>query len=134
MYGDITDTIWYILLLDEIDSYHTLRLSITNVETETDTYVLEAGETQSLSLHTDISYDTNQNVTMNVRYTITEDGEATASVTKEMELSASNTKASLDSALEATAQEGKEYILKTEIVSVTRQRCLHQMRLSSPYM
>lgn len=118
VYGDITDTIWYILLLDEIDSYHTLRLSITNVETETDTYVLEAGETQSLSLHTDISYDTNQNVTMNVRYTITEDGEATASVTKEMELSASNTKASLDSALEATAQEGKEYILKTEIVSV----------------
>lgn len=74
VYNNLSDTLEYILLLNEIQDYHSLKLTVHEFTCESDTYVLEVGEEQAVSIQTALKYKINQPAEAVIRYTICEGG------------------------------------------------------------
>jgi len=86
IYGDIPSTIQYILLSREIEEAGKLQLLIRDISVECDKYVLEAGEEQSISADVRISYESNQDTSVNIRCTLFEGKEVFAEKMEEQVL------------------------------------------------
>ena len=117
IYGDVSDTLQYILLAGGIEKYHELRFEISSTDVELNSYVWESGCTNEVGIHTDITYKTNQDINAVLRYTVMEDG--VEIVTKETEqlLAKEDTTIWTDNdeiAVEPSV--GKNYVLRVEVI------------------
>lgn len=119
IYGSVADTIQYILLLNEIQEYHTLKLKVDSLVTEADTYVLEAGSKQPVALQTTVCYTVNQEMEGIIRYTLLEDGVIIKTEEKACIFVPDQTEQMAETVMDITAEEEKEYILRTELLSRT---------------
>lgn len=118
IYGNIRDTIQYILLAGEIEAYHEIRFEVERLMTDSDSYVLEADTKQKISLRTDMAYTINQELKGVIRYTLLEDGEILQIREQECTFAADRTQETVEGpAMEITASEGKRYVFRTEVIS-----------------
>jgi hypothetical protein len=117
IYEDGEDTIQYILLVNEIEKYHTLKFMVNGLVTEADAYVLEADCEQEVGLQTVIQYTTNQEISGVIRYTLLEDGVEKQTEEVECVFSPSMTEQTGSTSMKIQAVEEKEYALRTEILS-----------------
>lgn len=117
VYGSVKDTIQYILLVREIEQYHSLKFEIKNLITEADNYVLEADRKQQVSLQTTIQYTINQEMKAVIRYTLLEDGEIIKTEEKECLFIPKQEEQKTDAVMDIVATEGRTYVLRTEVLS-----------------
>lgn len=117
VYGSAGDTIQYILLVKEAEEYHALRFGVDSLVTEADSYVLEADKEQQVSLQTTVQYTANREMKGIMRYTLLEDGEIIKTEEKDCSFVPDRREQKTDAVMDVTAGEGKEYVLRTEVVS-----------------
>lgn len=117
-YSDVVATIQYVLLFEDIEEYERLKLSVTGLVTEANTYVLETGEEQEVSLQTRITYQTNQEVSGLVRYTLLENEIEIGKQEIESMLQPESTETIATTTLCVTVQAENTYQLKVEWISV----------------
>lgn len=118
VYSDMASTIQYILLLEDIEEYYRLKLNIKSMVTEANTYVLEVGEEQELSLQTKITYTTNQELTGKVRYTLLENETELHKQEVESKLQPTNTEQMTTTTMKVAPDAEHTYQLKMEWISV----------------
>lgn len=121
IYDSAENTIQYILLLNEIEEYHTLKFAVKSLVTEADTYVLEVNEEQEVALQTTVQYNINQKMTGTVCYTLLEDERVVEKKEQECMFVPNQNTQIAESIIRLTAAEGKEYVLRTEVISKDRE-------------
>ncbi len=119
IYESVADTIQYILLINEIQEYHTLKLQVDSLVTEADSYVLEAGTEQPVALQTSVHYTVNQEMTGTIRYTLLENDVIIKTDEKPCILMPDQTEQMTETVMDITGEKGKEYVLRTELLSQT---------------
>lgn len=115
IYGNVSDTIQYILLLDAVHQFHTLKLHIISMQSTADSYVLEPGSVP-VTLTTEISYETNQDVTAILRYIVTEDNEPVLTEDMEVLLAGESITICPDHKIEIPTESERRYVQLIQLV------------------
>ncbi len=118
VYSDMASTIQYILLLEDIEEYYRLKLNIKSMVTEANTYVLEVGEEQEISLNTTLSYTINQELSGVVRYTLLENETELHKQEVESKLQPTNAEQMTTTTMKVAPDAEHTYQLKVEWISV----------------
>lgn len=116
VYENVRDTLHYILLLDEIEEYHSLKLKVSNLRTEADSYVLEADSEQQVQLKTTVQYSTNQEIEGTIRYILLCDGVKQKTEKVVCTLVPDQTEQMISAGMGITAEADQDYILRTELL------------------
>lgn len=114
--SSIDDTLQYVLLMDEIEKYHILKLNIDDMTSIADSYVLEAGSEQEIGVDTNITYSINQNKDMILRYELLNGDEQVYSKDVEMALTKDNSEVENHSDIRISAKEEDAYHLKIYLI------------------
>lgn len=114
IYERIDDTIQYVLLLDCLSE--TQLPKQVSLRTTAETYVLEAGEEQTVTLTTDVSYETNRRIDGQIVYSLTEDGREAACWKEVAVLTTGQTMVSVPGSFTVTAR--KDAVYELQIVYV----------------
>lgn len=118
--GSINDsveaTIQYVLLLREIEEYNRLCVSIEEMLTEADNYVLEADEEQLINVTTSIDYFTNKEAEGILRYTLMEDGVIVDEMDQTCVFIPEQNKQEINTMINIMAGNGKQYDLHVQLV------------------
>ncbi len=130
VFNDLSNTLAYIRLLSEIQDYNSLRLTVQEFTCESETYVLEVGKEQKISVQASLQYQINKTAGITVRYTIYED-DATKIVSENAcLLSKDETQYSDKSEFVIIPEEGHEYKVCVELLSGTEQKPCAQYEIA----
>lgn len=116
--NSIDDTLQYILLMDEIEKYHTLRLNIDDMTSIADSYVLEAGVEQEIEIDTNFTYRINQNTDMILRYELMNGDEQISLENVKITLTKDNSELKTHNNINITVKEEAVYTLKIYLIDV----------------
>lgn len=117
IYGSVRDTMQYVLLLREIEEYHRLKFQAIGLETKSNTYVLEIGREQEITLDSTITYTVNQEMEGTIRYIFQEDGEEIQRKEEGLYFLPEKTQEKSHAVLKVKPSAGKNYKLQTELIS-----------------
>ena len=107
----------YVLLLREIEEYHRLKFQTIGLETKSNTYVLEIGREQEITLDSTITYTVNQEMEGTIRYIFLEDGEEIQRKEEGLYFLPEKTQEKSHAVLKVKPSAGKNYKLQTELIS-----------------
>jgi len=116
--NSIDDTLQYILLMDEIEKYHVLKLNIDDMTSIADSYVLEAGVEQEIGIDTNVIYSINQNTDMILRYELMNGDEQLSLKDVKTALTKGNSEFETHYNMKITATEEDAYRLKVYLIDV----------------
>ena len=117
IHGNVRDTLQYILLLREMEEYHRLKFQAASLETKADTYVLETGMEQEITLDSTITYAVNQEMEGTIRYILLEDGEEIHRKEEKLYFQPEKTQEKSHAVLGVKPLAGKNYKLRTELIT-----------------
>ena len=120
IYGSVRDTIQYILLLEEIESYHSLKLDIKSMNCTADNYVLESGDMEIVTIASSIEYKTNQDVDVTLRCTVMQDGDIILTKDENCLLKKEDRSITAECNLEIRAEEGHAYQQVIELIYIDK--------------
>lgn len=116
--NSIDDTLQYVLLMDEIEKYHVLKLTINDMTSIADSYVLEAGVEQEIGIDTTVTYSINQNTDMILRYELMNGDEQISLKDVKTALTKDDSKFETHYNMKITATEEDAYRLKIYLIDV----------------
>lgn len=117
IYHDVEDTIIYILLMEEVERYHSLKLRIENMDCSADQYVLETGESENyITITTRFTYTVNQNIPVIIRYQVMENENIIFSEDYEINILQDDTYIEFEHMIPVIAVSGNEYYQNIQII------------------